>query len=448
MKKIWASESWAITSVILATLFFGTLSGYWYWSIIIALLGYIGWIYYRLLMLEKWISHGTRMSKVYDDYGFFGTIIRHLYQQKKINSERKKRTKEILGRLNRNISALPDATVLLNEYHEIEWCNEPARYLLTIDMRNDIGQRITNLIRHPDFLRYLEAPGDRQHLEIESPNDQNVTLQLKLVSFGNNQFLITARNISDQKQLQQGLKNFVANASHELKSPLTVISGHLEMLEAEPGLSESALNSLQTAQNQSQKMKDLIEDLLLLSQVESYHLQPDEGDRVDIDALMNVVIAALDVGDNRGRLKTKLADDLNLLGIKTEIEGICTNLIENALKYSEANSEVTIQWSVNKLGEVIFTVSDIGAGISDLDLPRITERYYRGRQHNLDQKSGSPKSGSGLGLSIVQQAANKHGAHLQIESQHDVGSRISVVFPSYRRLDKEKQASVYRLADY
>jgi len=443
MKKIWASESWAITSVILASLFFGTLSGYWYLSFIVALLGYIGWIYYRLLRLEKWVSSGTKISKVYDDHGFIGTIIRHLYQQKKINSKRKKRTKEILGRLNRNISALPDATVLINEFYEIEWCNEPARYLLSIDMRNDTGQRITNLIRHPDFMRYLLAPDNRQYLEIESPDDQNVTLQLKLVRFGNNQYLLIARNISDQKQLQQGLKNFVANASHELKSPLTVISGHLEMLEGETGLSESALRSLQTALNQSQKMKDLIEDLLLLSQVESYHLQPDEGDRIDINTLTNTLISELDVGHNQGRLKTNLVVGLSLLGVKSEIEGICTNLIENALKYSEANSEVTIQWSVNELGEVVFSVSDIGPGISDQDLPRITERYYRGRQHNFEQKSGS-----GLGLSIVQQAANKHGAHLQIESQPGVGSRFSVVFPSYRRLDKEKLASVYRLADY
>ena len=130
MNKIWASEGWAIGATIIITLFFGVLTGYWLGSLMVALLSYIGWIYYRLLKLESWLSQGAKISQVYDDHGFIGNIIRHIYRQKKISSQRKKRTKEILGRLNRNISALPDATVLLNEYHEIEWCNEPAHYLL------------------------------------------------------------------------------------------------------------------------------------------------------------------------------------------------------------------------------------------------------------------------------------------------------------------------------
>ena len=443
MKKIWASESWAIMSVVLLTLFLGTLSGYWMLSVLLAFAGYIGWLYYRLLKLEKWVRRGTKTSKVYDDHGFIGIIIRHLYLQKKTYNERKRRTKDILGRLNRNISALPDATVLLNEHREIEWCNEPAHYLLAIDMRKDIGQRITNLIRHPDFTRYLDAPEVRPHLEIESPFEQHVTLQLKLVLFGNNQYLLTARNISDQKQLQEGLKNFVANASHELKSPLTVISGHLEMLESETGLSKSALKSLQTAQNQSQKMKDLIEDLLMLSQVESYHLQPDEGERINVPQIMTGLINALNVGENQGRLKSELPDDCYLLGVKTEIESICTNLIENALKYSGEKSEVTVTWSENEMGEIVLSVVDSGPGIRDSDLPHLTERYYRGSDNVTEQKSGS-----GLGLSIVEQAANKHGATLEIDSTPGIGSTFRVVFPSYRRLGREKLASVYRLADY
>lgn len=428
----------------MATLFFGVLSGYWSWSLIIALTGYIAWIYYRLLKLEKWISRGTKLSKVYDDHGFVGIIIRHLYHQKKIHSERKKSTKEILGRLNRNISALPDATVLLNEHYEIEWCNEPAHYLLSIHMRNDVGQRITNLIRHPDFMNYLEAPEERQYLDIDSPDDHSITLQLKLVRFGNNQSLLIARNVSDQKQLQEGLKNFVANASHELKSPLTVISGHLEMLEVEANLSVAGHKSLQTAKKQSQRMRHLIEDLLLLSQVESYHLQPDEGDRLIISDLMHRVVTSLDLETNQGRVQSEVPRDLCLLGVKSEIEGICINLIENALKYSNPGSQVSVVWSENSLGEAIFTVSDQGPGITDQELPRVTERYFRGSHTTVDAIAGS-----GLGLSIVEQAAQKHGAILKIESQANIGSRFSVVFPSYRRLDKSTElAPVIRLAGY
>lgn len=444
MNKIWSSEAFAIVTAAGVVIFLGLLTSQWMLAVLITLAGYIFWLYNRLRRLEKWISRGTKTSKVYDDNGFVGIIIRQLYHQKKISNERKKRSKEILGRLNRNISALPDATVLLNEYREIEWCNEPAQYLLAINARNDIGQRITNLIRHPDFLKYLKNPESRPYLEIESQDDHSVTLQLKLVSFGNNQYLLTARNISDQKQLQEGLKNFVANASHELKSPLTVISGHLEMLEAESGLSESGMKSLRTAQAQTTRMKDLIEDLLLLSQVESYHLQPDEGERLSIAALMREVLSGLDTVSGQDRIRYQPADDLELLAVGSEIRGICTNLIENALKYSEPGSPIDVSWKENNQGELVFSVADQGPGISDQDIPHLTERYYRGGQGNVNQQSGS-----GLGLSIVEQAANKHGADLKIESETGEGSRFSVIFPSYRRLGKEHHlAPVIRLADY
>ena len=443
MKQIWNSEGWAISAVIMVTLFLGVLTGYWLGSLLVAMFGYIGWIYYRLLKLEAWLSRGAKISKAYDDHGFIGNIIRHIYHQKKISSERKKRTKEILGRLNRNISALPDATVLLNEYHEIEWFNEPAHYLLAIDLRDDIGQRITNLIRHPQFLEYLQAPEDRQYLEIESPDDNSITLQLKVVRFGNNQSLLTARNVSDQKQLREGLKNFVANASHELKSPLTVISGHLEMLEDEPNLSPNAVKSLQTAYKQSRRMRALIDDLLLLSQVESYHLQPDEGERLSISEITQQIIAGLDIGENKGRI-TVTAPDIYLLGVKSEIEGICTNLVENSLKYSDPDKPVLVEWTENSQGEVVLNVSDRGPGISEQDLPHITERYFRGSHTTADQVGGS-----GLGLSIVEQAAQKHGAVLKINSTLGEGSCFSVVFPSYRRMDKiVETAAVIRLKDY
>ena len=444
MSKIWSSEASAILTAVGVVIFFGLLTSHWMLAVLITLTGYILWLYNRLRRLEKWIARGTKTSKVYDDNGFVGIIIRHLYHQKKINNERKRRTKDILGRLNRNISALPDATVLLNESREIEWCNEPAQYLLAINIRNDAGQRITNLIRHPDFLKYLDDPESRPYLEIESHDDHSVTLQLKLVSFGNSQYLLTARNISDQKQLQEGLKNFVANASHELKSPLTVISGHLEMLEAESGLSESGSKSLRTAQSQSTRMKDLIEDLLLLSQVESYHLQPDEGERLSIETIMREVISGLDTTSDLDRVQYRTPDDLDLLGVGSEVRGICTNLIENALKYSDPDGPIVVCWEENNQGELVFSVVDQGPVISEQEIPHLTERYYRGGHTTVNQQSGS-----GLGLSIVEQAANKHGADLKIESKQGEGSRFSVIFPSYRRLGKEHNlAPVIRLADY
>lgn len=444
MNKIWTTERAAIIIAVIVTVLMGILLTNWPLAIILTLSTYLVWLYARLLKLEHWLSRGTKASEVYDDSGLFRNIILHLYQQKKVQNRRKKRAKEILRRLNRNIAALPDATVLLNDHLEIEWSNAPALYLLGINNRCDIGQRISNLIRHPEFLRYLISPDNKNHLEMDSHIDPKITLQFKIVRFGKNQRLLTARNVSDQKQLQEGLKNFVANASHELKTPLTVICGHLEMIEDESGLSKSGKKSVRAAQKQASRMKQLIQDLLLLSRVESYQLQLNEGDTLHIDEIMTNVMSAVGETCNQGRIKCSIPAGLMLLGIKTEIESICINLIDNAIKYSPHDTPIKISWQVNSQNEYVFSVKDQGVGISEADLAHITDRYFRGSENTAKQIDGS-----GIGLSIVERAASKHGAALTIKSQIDQGSTFSVTFPSYRVVENTPPAeNIIQMSDY
>jgi len=442
MSRIWSTEASALIAAALALGVLGQLTGSWFIASVLTFGAYILWLYYRLVKLERWIREGTKASRAYDDEGFIGLIIRQLYQQKKQYNQRKKRTKSILRQLNRNISALPDATLLLNEELEILWCNEPARYLLNIKSPQDLGSRVGNLLRAPGLMSYLRDIDSREYIEIPSPNDQQVTVQIQITSIGNGQLLLIARNVSDQKRLQESLKNFVANASHELKSPLTVISGNLEMLEDER-LSDAGKGSLATAQRQAARMKDLIQSLLLLSQVESYQLRPGEGERVAIAEVMHNTIAAMDKYPDRERVEWYYPEDLYLLGIKAEIEGICINLVDNALKYSTPNTPIRVSWEKNLLGEYQFVVSDEGPGIDPQDMPRITERYYRAA------RSAADTAGSGLGLAIVKQAANKHGATLEIDSSPGGSTTFTVSFPSYRCLvDEPRKARVVQLADY
>ncbi len=442
MSRIWSTEAPALVIALLALGVVGILIDNWFVASLVTFSAYIFWLYHRLVKLEQWISQGTKASQVYDDDGFIGIIIRQLYQQKKNYNQRKKRTKTILRQLNRNISALPDATVLLNAELEIVWCNEPARYLLNIRSPQDLGGRIGNLLRAPGFLAYLNDIESREYIEIASPSDQQVTVQIKISSIGNDQLLLIARNVSDQKKLQESLKNFVANASHELKSPLTVIAGHLEMLENE-NLSKAGKGSLETAQRQAARMRDLIQSLLLLSQVESYQLRPGEGERIPILEITTNTIAAMDKYPDRERVEWYYPSDLFLLGVKAEIEGMCINLVENALKYSTPGTPIRVSWEKNLLGEYQFIVSDEGPGIDPQDMPHLTERYYRAAH------SAAETAGSGLGLAIVQQAANKHGATLEIDSSPGESTTFTVTFPSYRCLVEErKKARVIRMADY
>jgi two-component system phosphate regulon sensor histidine kinase PhoR len=268
-------------------------------------------------------------------------------------------------------------------------------------------------------------------------------VQVKVSSIGGNQSLLIAHNVSDQKLLQESLKNFVGNASHELKSPLTVISGHLEMLQAEQKLSATGRASLQVAQRQTERMRDLIHSLLLLSQVESYQLRPDEGDRVSIGDIMLNTRAAVGKYANLDRIEYDYPEDWLLLGVKAELEGICINLVENALKYSTPDTPIRVSWEINDLDEYLFSVVNEGAGIEAQDLPRLTERYFRAARSSADV------AGSGLGLAIVQQAANKHSAVLQIDSKPGAQTRFCITFPSYRCIrEQRKKARVFQLSDY
>lgn len=426
MKKIWLAERNAVLFTLLWIVLLGATFQNWLLASVLPLTAYIGWIYLRLYRLEKWLARGTKASEVFDDNGFIGQIIRHLYLQKNVISKQKKRTKEILRRLNTNISALPDATVVLNRNFEIEWSNAPASYLLGIS-RHDIGQRIDNLIRHPDFQCYLISPEESPFLEIESPIDPNIMLQIKLVAYGKNQRLAIIRNVSDQKRLQQSLKHFVANASHELKTPLTSIIGHLEMLEMDDQLSDQAKKSIEVLQQQSDRMQQLIQNLLKLSQIESYQLRADEGEHLSISELMAHVMQSVGKSCDQDGINCTIPDGYYLLGIGADIESICINLIENAIKHTPQNSKIKISWELNSQHELVFSVTDKGAGIAQAEIPRITDRYYRASHTRTDQVTGS-----GLGLAIVQQAALKHGAKLDVSSRLNKGSTFSVSFPSYR----------------
>jgi len=428
MLKIWHYEKTSLLTLLAVVVVLGLVFQNPAIAIGLPLVIYIGWLYYRLYQLEQWLNNGCKLVEATDDSGLIGKIVGHIYRQKKLHTKRKKRTKLLLQRLNTNIAALPDATVLLNEDFEIEWFNEAARYLLKLK-REDLSLRITNLIRQPDFLHYLQTPQSQNSLDTHAPDDPNKTLQMKIVSFGNNQRLIIARDISEQTSMQQALKGFIANASHELKTPLTSIMGYLEILDMENGLSDIGKQSVAVIEQQSKRMQDLIQDLIQLSRIESSSLQPREGETIEVQSLMQNVMSSQSQHFDKEKIQCKITKGLKLLANTADVMSICSNLLENALKHCEADTPIAVSWQVNSLNELIYCVTDQGAGIAESDIPLLTQRYYRGRNTTADQITGS-----GLGLSIVEQAAIRHGGNPSIKSQAGQGSQFCVTFPSYRTL--------------
>ena len=439
MNKFWQYEKTTILLALSAIIAIGLVYQDWVVAVTLPLVLTLGWLYYRLYRLEQWIDDGSKLSEVTDDIGLIGLIFRQIYRQKKIHNKRKKRTKALLRRLNTNIAALPDATVLLNQQFEIEWFNEAARYLLKLK-REDYGQRITNLLRQPEFQQYLIDPSSQNSLEVASPNSRHETLQIKIVSFGDNQRLIIARNISEQKQMQQALKGFIANASHELQTPLTSIIGYIEILEMESGLSDIGQKSVTVIEQQSKRMQHLIRDLLQLSRIESSTLAPDEGEVIEIEPFMQNLMSALSIECNQGRIQCQVAPALKLRGNASDVMSICRNLLENALKHCPGNTAIKVSWQSLHNNELEYCVEDEGDGLDEKEIPHLTQRYYRASSTTADNISGS-----GLGLAIVEQAAHRHGATLAIRSKRHEGSRFCVTFPSFRNLTSKTSRNLTQL---
>ncbi len=438
MRSLLRYETPALTIALVSALLLALGSGDW-------LLGLapfpflLWWLYLRLLRLERWIEGGMKASQQPHDEGLVGEILRQLQRRERAQGKRQKRINRLLRRINSQIAALPDATLILGPKLEIEWSNAPAGQLLGIRYPADRGQPLGNLLRNEKLMRYLRHPQGRKPVEFPSPVDPQLQLRFRAVPFGKGQRLLIARNISEQKQVEQALKQFVAHASHELKTPLTTIRGYLEMIGDEPQLSPMGRQAVEVATAQAERMETLIHDLLQLSRLDSRKLDPDQGEELDPVALTRDLVEHLPDAALRQRISIDADQKPRLRGLRLEIESILQNLLDNALNYT--GGKVCIRWQVETEGEILLEVCDQGPGIDADELKAIRQHYYRGRETTAKQIPGT-----GLGLAIVEQAARLHGAQLEVESDPQRGSCFRVRFPAWRNLQqKQKPQKILRL---
>jgi two-component system phosphate regulon sensor histidine kinase PhoR len=221
-------------------------------------------------------------------------------------------------------------------------------------------------------------------------------------------------------------KDFVANASHELRSPLTVISGYLETLSQDPALDSDLAAPVAEMRRQAERMTTIIGDLLELSRLESDESEV-EGAPVDVAALLSMLRKdVLARADHPREVRVRVETTASLIGNESEIHSAFSNLVDNAAKYTPADGSIEMRWWVDADGGH-FAVTDTGIGIPTEHIPRLTERFYR-----VDPGRSRGTGGSGLGLAIVKHVLQRHGASLDIQSVQGRGSVFSCHFPSYR----------------
>jgi two-component system phosphate regulon sensor histidine kinase PhoR len=251
-------------------------------------------------------------------------------------------------------------------------------------------------------------------------------LNFQIVPYGAGQLLLLVRDVTRQAQLEAMRKDFVANASHELRSPLTVISGYLETLAQDEALDPALAGPIHEMRRQALRMTAIVQDLLELSRLEAEGGAP-QGEPISVDALMvrlRADLLARSKSDLDVRIEARATEQL--VGMEAQIHSAFANLLENAAKYTPAGGVITMRWSCNEQGGQ-FSVTDTGIGIAPEHIPRLTERFYR-----VDAGRSRASGGSGLGLAIVKHVLQRHGASLQIESEEGRGSTFTCLFPPAR----------------
>jgi len=419
----WIRELWRMAAVFSATLFVGWLLGAPHGAFTLTLMAYLGWHLYNLYRLERWYDR-RKKTEPPDAPGIWGEAFQHIYQLQRRNRLRKKRLATILSRFKESTAAMPDATVVLTKNDHIEWFNKAAKRYLGLQTRQDVGQRIDNLIRHSRFSEFLARGDFSEPLEMVSPLDGQRHFAFRIVPYGNNQKLLVVRDVTRIKRLERMRSDFVANVSHELRTPLTVVSGYLENM-ASDDTEQSAQwgKCLHQMQGQTRRMTRLVEDLLMLSRLEDED-KTVVRDPVAVPALLASLVedARALSGERQHHISLEYEDGLWLRGSEKELTSAFSNLLFNAVQYTPEKGRIEVRWYRD--GEnACFEVRDNGIGIALRHLHRLTERFYR-----IDAGRSREHGGTGLGLAIVKHVLDRHEAWLGIESQPGKGSAFRCVF--------------------
>jgi two-component system, OmpR family, phosphate regulon sensor histidine kinase PhoR len=337
--------------------------------------------------------------------GIWGEIYYRLHKLAKQWHAQVRQVEQQHSRFIQAIQASPNGVAMLDDHDQIEWCNAIAEVHFGLDAKRDLRQHITNLVRHPEFVRYLNAQHYEETLVMRGMGDsrQNV-LEVQVFPYGENRKLLLTQDITELERTDAMRRDFVANVSHELKTPLTVLSGFLETMRELPLNEEDRARYLEMMEQQASRMRHIVTDLLVLAKLEGESKPP-------LDRAIDMF---------------SIDETLGVTGAQTELFSAFANLVTNAIRYTPEGGKIVVTWR-REGAQGVFSVTDSGFGIPAADLPRLTERFYR-----VDRSRSRDTGGTGLGLAIVKHVLQRHDAHLYVQSEEGRGSTFTARFPGSR----------------
>jgi len=375
--------------------------------------------------LMRWLR-GTHDHPAPRDSGFWGEVAYRIEKSLRALERNAEAERTRLSQFVSAMEASPNGVLLLDRADQIEWCNSRAAEHFGLDPERDRRQRVTNLIRSPEFVAYLQA-GDFDEPLTLHPLRGPGSLQVVVRRYGDELKLVLSHDLTERERADRMRRDFIANVSHEIRTPLTVLSGFLETLRNLPLTEAEQKRVLALMSQQAARMHDLVADLLTLARLEGSP-RPGSDRWVDVDALFaHAENEAVALSAKRHSISFASPVAAQIAGDETELKSALGNLVSNAVRYTPEGGRIEVAWRVADNGGGEIAVSDTGSGIGRAHLPRLTERFYR-----VESSRSRESGGTGLGLAIVKHIMQRHGGELEIASELGKGSTFKLVFPALR----------------
>jgi two-component system, OmpR family, phosphate regulon sensor histidine kinase PhoR len=429
-RRAWSGTLARNAVMLAAAAVLGALGGHAWAALALAAIALLAWNGWQLRRVLQRLQVRKRPPDA-GGSGIWQQLDRLLDRNQDEARVRNRRLLAMLRAYRAAAAALPDAVVVVERNRQrILWFNEAATPLLGLQAPRDIDAPLGERLRPLPIAHWLTSGRHAEPMsDVASPASSGIRLNLRLIPYSDELWLLVARDVTKLMRLEHMRRDFVANVSHELRTPLTVVHGYLELLDESglgPGEQPAWAPMLAEMQRQSQRMTQLVEDLLTLSRLESLETISDESVAMQ-PMLATLRNEALALSQHRHSVDVEDRAGVDLWGSQKELHSAFSNLVSNAVRYTPAGGSISIMFAPDPNGGAVLSVRDSGYGIPDTHIPRITERFYR-VSNSRSRESG----GTGLGLSIVKHVLNLHQARLEIESEVGRGSTFSCHFGPQR----------------
>ena len=416
----------AAAATLLAWLAFG--AGWALAILAVSTCAILGFHLRQLDLLARW-AEGPREAPVPEGRGSWRQVFTGLYRRVRTRAAVERGLVQRLERFAAAAEAIPEGIVVLDDANRIRFANARASAHLGLDPERDVGQRVGNLVRQPEVVRYLEGDDFSEPVVVASQREPGVTLSIQIVPYGDEQKLLLSRDITRIEATARMRREFIANVSHELKTPLTVVAGFVETLQDLDLDAWQRQRFLGLVAEQARNMQRLVGDLLTLSALESEQNPPADAAFPILPLVAEVCAQARALSSGRHTVVAATPSDeaAFVTGARDELASAFGNLVSNAVRYTPDGGTITLSWHVDAEGRGTFAVADTGVGVAAEHIPRLTERFYR-----VDRSRSRATGGTGLGLAIVKHVLLRHQAVLAVASEPGRGSTFTVRLPVRR----------------